>query len=356
MRIRGVWGSVRASWERTLFRRLLLGAGGLGLVVVWGTIGYVWMGWTWSDALYMVVITISTVGFTEVRPLTTPSVRLHTMIVIGLGTVTVAYVIGAFLSLFTEGELKRILGNQNLRRRLLNLQDHVIIVGFGRMGSLIADELASTGRPFVVIERDPALIAEIERKEIPYVVGDASEEEVLIEAGLARAHALVTAVSTDADSVFITLTARQLAPGLTVIARAAMPSSERKLRQAGANHVILTAAIGARRIASLLHNPNTVEFVELVTRQSELDLEIQEVPVRAGDGLDGRSLRDADIGRRTGVMVIAIKRASGPVEFPPPGDESLRPGDGVILLGRREQLHQFRAAFCPAMTGDSGED
>lgn len=356
MRIRGVWDQIRAFWERTPFRRLLLGAGGLVLVLVWGMIGYISMGWTWSDALYMVVITISTVGFTEVRPLTSQAVRLHTMIVIGLGTVTVAYVVGAFLSLFTEGELKRILGNQNLRRRLLNLQDHVIIVGFGRMGSLIAEELAGAGRPFVVIEQDPALIAEIDRKEFPYVLGDATEEAVLIEAGLLRAQALVTAVSSDADSVFITLTARQLAAEVTVIARAELPSSERKLRQAGANHVILTAAIGARRIASLLHSPNTVEFVELVTKQSELDLEIQDIPVRAGDGLEGRSLRDADIGRRTGVMVIAIKRASGSVEFPPPGDESLRAGDSVILLGRTEQLQQFRASYCPAMLEQSQAD
>ena len=354
MWIVGLWGYVQEFWERTPFRRLIYGAIGLLFVIVWGTIGYVSMGWTWSDALYMVTITISTVGYTEVRPLTSQAVRWHTMIVIGLGTVTVAYVIGAFLSLFTEGEIQRILGHQNLRRKLVTLKDHVIIVGFGRMGALIAEELSSAGRVFVVIEEDPALVAELKRRGLLYVEGDALEEAVLMEAGLERARALVTAVSSDADSVFITLTVRQLAPAVTIIARAELPSSQKKLLQAGANHVILTAAIGARRIASLLRSPNTVEFVELVTKQSELDLEIQEIPIRAGDGLDGRSLRLADIGRRTGVMVIAIKRASGPVEFPPSGDDPLLTGDSIILLGRREQLDQFRNTFCPSLNEDSG--
>ncbi|RUL88175.1 potassium channel family protein [Tautonia sociabilis] len=352
MEIGGIRDNLLAFWRRTPFRRLAFGALGLVFVVIWGTLGYVSMGWTWSDALYMVTITISTVGFTEVRPLTTQAVRLHTMIVIGLGTVAVAYVVGAFLSLFTEGEIQRILGHQNLRRRLVTQKDHVIIVGFGRMGLLIAEELAGAGRAFVVIEQEPALVAEIERRGYLFVIGDATDEAVLIEAGLDRARALVTAVSSDADSVFITLTARQLAPNVTIIARAELPTSQKKLRQAGANHVVLTAAIGARRIASLLRSPNTVEFVELVTKQSELDLEIQEIPIRPGEGLDGQSLRLADIGRRTGVMVIAIKRAAGPVEFPPSSDQPLRAGDSIILLGRREQLDQFRITFSPSMRED----
>ena len=331
---------------RTAVRRIVFAILGLLAVIIVGTVGYVSMGWAWDEALFMVIITISTVGYSEVRPLTDPMARAHTMLVIGLGTVVVAYVIGALLSLFTEGELQRILGHQHRRRRLVALKDHSIIVGYGRMGALIAEELAASGQPLVIIERDAGLIAELQRRGLPFVTGDAIEEAVLSEAGLDRARALVVAVASDADSVFITLTARQLAPEVQIIARAELPSSQKKLRQAGANHVILTAAIGARRISSLLKNPNTVEFIELVTKRSELDLEIQEIPIREGDALDGSSLRDADIGRRTGVMVIAIKRTIGPVEFPPSGDKPLRPGDSLVLLGRHEQLEEFARTYC----------
>ncbi len=338
-------------WNRRSFRRVGIGILALLFVIVVGTIGYVLVGWDFSDALYMVAITISTVGFTEVRPLQSGPERLHTMFVIGAGTISVAYVVGSIISLITEGELKQLLGHQNLKRRVQMLKDHQIIVGFGRMGSLICDELAKRTHNFVVIERDAELLEEIARRGYPFVRGDATEELVLAEAGLERANALVTAVATDAESVFITLTARQMAPDLTIIARAELPSSEKKLRQAGANHVVLTAAIGARRIASLLHSPNTVEFVELVTKQTELDLELQEIPITEGDMLSGRNLRDADIGRKTGgLMVIAIKRRSGKVEFPPEADRSFENGDRIIILGRHDQLRQFATIYCPTQS------
>lgn len=341
-------------WRRGAVRRIGYGLIALALVSAFGVVGYVAQGWDLLDSLYMVAITVSTVGFTEVRPLATPALRLHTMVTIGLGSLTVAYLIGSCVQFFSEGELYRLLGRTSLRRRLVTLNEHAIVVGFGRMGSLICDELAASGSPFVVIEHDPELIAEIQRRDYLFVRGDATEEETLVKAGVERARALVTAVATDADSLFITLTARQMAPRLRIIARAELPSSQRKLIQAGADHVVLTAAIGAKRISALIRHPHTVEFVELVTNRAHLDLEIEEVPVRAGEALDGSSLRNADIGRRTGVMVIAIKRSQGRVEFPPTGDEQLEPGDALVLLGRRPNLDQFRSAFCPSPADPAG--
>ncbi len=149
----------------------------------------------------------------------------------------------------------------------------------------------------------------------------------------------------DATSVFITLTARQLAPGLTIFARAELPSTQNKLKQAGANHVVVPASIGARRVAAMLSNPTAVEFVELVTQRARLAIEMDEGIVQAGSALAGRTLRDADIGRRTGVIVIAIKRHDGRLEFPPRGDEPLAPGDSIVLIGRHENLEQYRQAF-----------
>lgn len=335
-------------WRRTTVRRLALGFASLLVLYVWGIIGYMLLGWTFSDSIYMVAITVSTVGFTEVRPLTTALLRAHTISIIALGTVVVAYLVGAFLQLFTEGELQRILGLQSTRRKIVKLQNHAIIVGYGRLGSLLCEDLAEASFPFVVVEPNAARAAEVRRRGFLLVEGDATDEGVLDEAGIDHARALVVAVASDADSVFITLTARQMAADLLIVARAELPATQKKLLQAGANHVILTAAVSARRIAALLQNPNTVEFIELVTKQSHLDLEVDEAPILEADPLDGLSLRDADIGRRTGAMVIAIKRSAGQVEFPPTGDEPLRPGDALILIGRRANLDHFAHAFCSA--------
>ncbi len=334
-------------WRSKGLFRIVMGLFAMAAVVAWGVIGYVLLGWEEFDALFMVVITVATVGYGEVEPLDTPMERIHTMGIIAFGTIAVAYLVAGFLQLMTEGEVQRLLGTQQLKRQLVTMHHHVIVVGFGRMGSLLCEDLVEAKVPFVVVERVPELVAEIRRREFLCVVGDATEEATLLEAGLGHARALVTAVSSDSDAVFITLTARQLAAGLIIIARAELPTTQRKLMQAGANHVVLTAAIGAKRITSLLANPNAVEFFELVTKQSHLDLEIDEVPIRAGGPLDGRTMRDADIGRRTGVVVIAVKRAGGTVDFPPNGDTPLIGGDSIVLVGRRTNLDSFRAAFSP---------
>jgi voltage-gated potassium channel len=253
--------------------------------------------------------------------------------------------VAGFLQFVTEGEIQRVLGHQRVRRQIETMAGHIIVAGFGRMGSLVCEELAAAGEAFVLIEQSPDRVAEIERRGYLYISGDATEEKVLQEAGLERARALVTVVPSDADSVFITLTARELAPRVRIIARAEMPTSQKKLHQAGANHVVLPAAIGAHRIASLVTNPTAVEFVELVTQRSSLAIEMDEFPVGPSSPLLGRTLRDADIGRRTGVIVIALKRADGRVEFPPSGDEPFASGDSIVVVGRRSNLDRFRLQF-----------
>ena len=332
-------------WRRTSVRRILTGFIGLVLVTAWGVIGYVALGWSGFDALYMVVITVSGVGYQEVRPLTLPMERWHTMLVIGLGMLAVAYMVGGFIQFLTEGEIQNILGHKRMRRQIETLRDHIIVAGYGRVGSLVSDELAQAEIAFVVVDRSPERIAEIERRGFLYVSGDATEETVLRDAGIERARVLVSVMPSEADNVFITLTARQMVPGVTIVARAELPSTQKKLRQAGANHVVLPAAIGAHRIVSLLTNPSAVEFTELVTHRSSLAIEMDDIPIRPGSELKGRTLRDADIGRRTGVIVIAVKRADGRVEFPPSGDEPFAEGDSIVLLGRRANLDQFRKQF-----------
>jgi voltage-gated potassium channel len=314
-------------------------------VIAYGVAGYMAMGWTFMDAFYQVFITISAVGLTEVHPLVTTPLRLHTMVVIATGLFCVAYTLGGFLSLLTEGEFRKYLGHERMLRQIETLSGHTIVAGFGRVGALVCDGLAGSEKPFVIIEQETVRVAELEARGFLHLVGDATEETILKEAGIERAAVLVTAMPNDAANVFITLTARELSPGLMIIARAEQPSTQKKLKQAGANHVIMPAAIGAHRIVSLLTNPTAFEFAELVTRRSSLAIEMDDIPIRESSPLAGLTLRDADIGRRTGVIVVAIKHADGRVEFPPGGDHRLTAGDSIVLLGRRENLDQFRENF-----------
>jgi voltage-gated potassium channel len=333
------------AWRLDAGRRITLGFCALGIVMAYGTLGYMLMGWSFLDAFYQVFITVSAVGLTEVHPLTSLPLRVHTMLVIAMGIFSVAYTVGGFISLLTEGELRRYLGQQRMLRQIDTLSGHTVVAGFGRVGALVCDGLATSGRPFVIVDQDPERVPEMEARGFLHIVGDATEEGMLREAGVERASVLVTTMPNDAANVFITLTARELSPQLMIIARAEQPSTPKKLRQAGANHVIMPAAIGANRIVSLLTNPTAVEFIELVTRRSSLAIEMDDVPIEAESPLAGKTLRDADIGRRTGVIVIAIKHVDGTVEFPPTGDRPFVPGDSIVILGRRPNLDQFRDEF-----------
>lgn len=332
-------------WHRAALRRIGAGFGAVSGVILFGVLGYKAQGWTFFDALFMVVITISGVGFGEVRPMRSTGERIHTMMVIALGLVAVAYTLAGFVQFLTEGEIRNYLGRQRMKRQIDSLVGHTIIVGFGRVGTLVSDELTSAGVAFVVIERSIERVIDIERRGYPNIHADATEEDTLRQAGLERAKTLITVLPTDAENVFLTLTARRIAPSVEIIARAEQPVTLKTLRQAGADHVVMPAAIGAHRIVSLLTNPSAVEFAELVTRRSSLAIEMEEIPVKARGQLDGLSLRDADIGRKTGVMVIAVKRADGRVEFPPSGDEPFAPGDSAVILGRRSNLDLFKKSF-----------
>jgi voltage-gated potassium channel len=332
-------------WERSSIRRIAAGLSGLATVIVFGVVGYMSFGWPFFEALYMVIITISGVGYGEVRPTTSTALRIHTMMVIALGLVAVAYTLAGFVQFFAEGEIRNYLGRQRMRRQIEAMVGHTIIAGYGRVGMLVSEELTSAALPFVVIERSIERVIDIERRGYPNLHADATDEETLHLAGLERAKTLVTVLSNDAENVFLTLNAKRLAPNIEIIARAEAPMTLKTLHQAGADHVVMPAAIGAHRIVSLLTNPSAVEFTELVTRRSSLAIEMDEIPVKARGPLDGLSLRDADIGRRTGVMVIAVKRFDGRVEFPPSGDEPFAAGDIAVLLGSRSNLDLFRRSF-----------
>ena len=239
------------------------------------------------------------------------------MLVIALGMVAVAYTLAGFIQFLTEGEIRRLLGHQRMRRQIEMLTGHTDRRRFGRVGTLVCEELAAAELPFVVIDRSADDSPRSSGTGSSTSTGDATEETSPARRGPGTARVLVTVDAVRRRERLHHPDGPPDGPDVMIVARAEQPSTQKKLRQAGANHVVLPAAIGAHRIVSLLTNPSAVEFVELVTKRSSLAIEMDDIPIRPGGPFDGRSLRDADIGRQTGVIVIAVKRADGRVEFPP---------------------------------------
>jgi voltage-gated potassium channel len=330
---------------RKPIQRVVLGSTALGIVVVLGILGYVVTGWTLLEALYMVVITISGVGYKEVRPDMSSVQRIWTMLIIVFGLTAAVYTGGGVIQLVAEGEVNRALGHRRRARQIGRVSQHIVICGFGRMGTLLCADLQDNGAAFVLIDRDPERIEEAERLGYLYVEQDATEEQSLTAAGIERAAALVTVLPSDAENVFITLTARALNQRIQIISRAELPSTQKKLLQAGADRVVLPAAIGAQRISTLLTRPAAFELTELVTGRQSVDLEMAELAIPDGCPLCESTLAAAEVRKRTGVIVVAFKRPDGTLVFNPESDIPMHAGDSVVVLGRHEQVDRFRQAF-----------
>lgn len=300
-------------------------------VYVVGTVGYMLIqGVTLADAAYMTAITVSGVGFREVFALT-PEGRVWTMLVIILGLGTVWFAFTSLVTLFVSGEIRALRWRRRVESTIGKLKGHVILCGYGRMGSLALSELTRVRVPVVVVERRRDAERDLIEHQIPYVIGDATEEDALLQAGILRARALVTVLPHDADNVYITLTARTLQPELQVIARAEQPSTEIKLKRAGASRAICPQVIGATKIINILTRPNVVDFVEVAAQG--VDLEMDEFVVGGQSALAGVTLRDSLIRQKTGAIVVAVKRADGETLVNPEPDAVLNAGDTLIIVG-----------------------
>ena len=305
--------------------------------VFWiGVIGYMVIGGlagadaSLLDAVYMVAITLSTVGLTEVFP-RTPAVQVWTVVIVFFGVTSAAVAIGSLTGLIVEGEIGRLIGSRKLESRIKHLNNHVIICGFGRMGKLLVQRLIERGVPLVVVERDPQKCRRIEQLGQLYLVGDATEEDTLHRAGIGRAKHLVALLTSDGDNVFVTLTARQMRPELHIVARAEQLSSEAKILRAGADRVISTQAIGAERIANVLTRPQLVDLVDVASKSVEL--EVDEFVVSNDSPIAGKSLRESNIRQAADVMVVAIRGEDGSTRFNPGANEIVQPNDTLITIG-----------------------
>jgi voltage-gated potassium channel len=305
----------------------------LGLVIVAGTVAYILLGLTPLDALYQTVTTISTVGFREYGE-TDVAWKITTLVVILVGVGAALYTLGVFLETLVEGRLTDRLDQRRMTRRIATMEGHVIVCGWGRVGRTVAAHLQGTATEVVVIDNDPARVAMVEG---PVIEGDATDDDVLRQAGIERAATLVAASSTDADNLYITLSARALRPDLFIVARARLEMAEPKLEQAGANRVVNPQKIGGARMAALATQPAVADFLDVVMHDGSLEFRLGEVPLRPGSALVGRTLRDAQIRERTGAMILAVQDAGQFLTNPAP-ETVLRAEQLLIAIGTEVQL------------------
>jgi voltage-gated potassium channel len=312
----------------------------MAVVIVLAIIAYMAAGWSFADASYMVLLTVYTVGYGEVHPIDTPYLHAVTMGTIVLGCTGMILLTSALVQLFTVMQLRQILGNKGMADRIDKLSGHVIICGYGRIGVMLARELAAAGTPLIVLERNPARLVEAETEGHLTLAGDATEEGLLERAGVNRARTLATVLPDDAANVFITLSARSLSPEIEIIARGEVPTTESKLRQAGANQVVLPTHIGAERIARMVLYPESqaIEENEELGRMGRdfalLGLALERLVVTERSTMDGLSIAQAE--KRGGgiFFIVGISRGQQEAMVRPAPDEVLKAGDMVMVVAR----------------------
>lgn len=332
-------------WRNTL-QKIWISIGLILALTLIGVSGFTIIeGYTLLDALYMTTITISTVGFGTIGELS-PGGKLFSIFLIITSASVFVYAITNLTSFIIEGEIRSIFHRYKIDKTVNKLKDHIIICGLGRNGREAASELIWQRRPFVAIENDSEVIADfLEHHECLIIQGDATQEEVLEKANIKAAHGLISALSSDAENVFITLSARELSPALHIVSRASSEAAISKLKRAGANQVILPHLIGGRKMANLLTRPALVEFVDMITGQGNPDLHLEEIHCEDHPDLTGKTLAELDIRSKTGVMVIGRKREGKNIELNLHGESRIEARDILYILGKNEQFIKFRKAY-----------
>ncbi len=319
------------------------------IVMVAGTLGYLGAGWSLSDAAYMVVLTIYTVGYGEVRPIDTGYLHAVTMGTMILGCTGMILFTGALVQFLTITQLQNIFGVRRVQREIDKLDGHVIVVGFGRIGQMLAQELKAGKFAFVVLESDEKRATEARDMGYLCLSGDATDEAQLLAAGLLRARTLATVLPDDAANVFITLSAKALNPAVEIIARGEAPATERKLLQAGAHRVVLPAHSGAERMAEMILYPETERFLHSSEGMEEMErslrglgLEMQVIVAPEKGAFTGLSVADIEARGKGSFFIVQVNKRNGPLTAPTP-DTKVEDGDGVVIVGRGGQA--VRAMF-----------
>lgn len=309
-------------------------------IVSFGVFGYMFVeGWNFIDSLYQTVITISTVGFGEIHPISTNG-RIITVMLILLSISCLGYFFTQFVTIMVEGRLNALLRGRKMEQKISKLKDHFIICGFGKMGVQVTFEFQQSGVPFVVMDKNPAAFEHIKDENLLWIVGDASREEDLERCGIRVARGLVSVLTEDQDNVYTVLTARGLNSKLRIITRANEYESERKLKRAGADHVIAPFKIGGSRIASVILRPSITHFLDGLARAEEIRLTLVEIEVLEGSALAGKAIRETGITDISESIIVGLRRPKEPIKIRPPIDTELRVGDQLVLMGQLDALNR----------------
>lgn len=303
-------------------------------VFVAGTVGYRLFGLSWVDAAYQTLTTITTVGFRELGDFGAAE-QVFTMAVIVTGASTALYTFTLLMQMVVEGQLLEFVGRRRMDRKIADMRGHVIVCGWGRVGKAVAHDLARNGRAVVVVDLDANRLLSVE---YPTIVGDATLDATLRAAGVEHATSLVAALQGDAENLFVTLSSRALNPGLFIVARARADESIDKLSRAGADRVVNPQELGAARMASFVVQPNVAEFVDVVMHERSMDFRMQEVEITAGSRLAGVTLRDANLRRDAGVLVLAVRGDDGAFTANPDPDLVIHAGNVIIAVGTDDAL------------------
>ena len=318
--------------------RIIRGIIILTVILGVGTAGYMLIeGWSFLDSLYMTTITITTVGFGEVGSVSSAG-RVFTIFIIFSGIGIIAYLLGIVAQAMVEFQLRSIIGRTKLEFKIRSIKNHYIICGFGRIGKIIARELKANKTPMVVIDNAPETIPLLESGDIPYIHADATGEDVLIEAGIENAKGLVSVVASDADNLFITMSARGLNPGLFILVRADEEHTEKKLMRAGADRVFMPYLIGGQKMAHTLIKPAVTDFLEFTVNNKDIGLDLGELMVNEMSRLNGLTLIDSGIRQEMDVIIVAIRKRDGEMKFNPSSQTRIEAGDTLISLGKSNDL------------------
>ena len=320
-------------------RRLWASLGALLMVMVIGVTGYLAFGYGLLDAVFQTVTTVTTDGFGEVHRFG-PGQKVFTIVLVLLGVSTAAYSAGVLIEFFVEGYLGGAFRRRRMDREVRSMQDHVIVCGWGRVGTSIARFLKADQADVVVVDTSLERLATVNG---PYVQGDATDEDVLREAGIDRAKVLITALNADADNLYVTLTGRSMRPDLFIVSRAASRPAVAKLRQAGADRVVDPQELGGARMAALAVQPHVAEFLDVVMHEEGVDFRLAQVEVPAGSPLAGQSLRSARVHDRTGTLVLAMREPGSYFRTNPPPEAEIVAGEVLIVIGDADQVARLQS-------------
>ncbi len=321
------------------------------IMTLLGTIGYMAIeGWGVLDSLYMTIITVTTVGFMEVHPMSDPG-HIFTIVLVVCGVSFTLYVAGAVVQFLVEGRVRIILGRRRLDKNIDHLKNHYIVCGYGRIGRVISGSIRKKPLQVVVIEKNPDLVPVMETDRVHYIPGDAADENNLLKARIDRAKGLIAVLSSDAENVFLILTARELNPELNIIARASQEGAKKKLLAAGANTVESPYDVGALSMAQRVLRPTVTNFLSLAFEDSRNDIHMEEIPVNAGSILVNVMLKDSEIRQKYNLILIAIKQSDGSMLFNPHFESVIKAGETVVAVGEMENLQKLEKVLNPRARG-----